>query len=431
MMVNVLAPRNPTIETSGALDSEKEITDSFNSLLTGADQTLKEDKNNDELLGINFSTKSLISYPLLSFEEIKKIETSSDGTEDNKELIHELEQAIDEPILELEPQDMTEEVEEQEVSASVNEKLVTNEQTEVENSMIDFLHIKDLTKEIATIIKTLTDSSTSSLSKESVRLLPLIKEWISAKNGLSDEQLENASRQELTEKESAVWKQLVNAIEKRSFFSQQNIYSSDASITKTTVLNWLQRALDRYSTGDNIPEKSMIQTHHSQPLPISEVQQYTVQIQQLDRVERVNDDLLNKFQTIIRESQFQRTPLGGTQLSITLQPGNLGNMTVQFVQVDGEIAVKIIVSSQAVRELIESNIHQLKHMFSPHQVLVEKNESINDEEFFYKEADEEHNEHEEADQHFEESTEQQDESTASEDFQTWFQRFAEEELLND
>nr|WP_281349716.1 flagellar hook-length control protein FliK [Ornithinibacillus caprae] len=65
-------------------------------------------------------------------------------------------------------------------------------------------------------------------------------------------------------------------------------------------------------------------------------------------------------------------PNGTNQLSITLRPDNLGEMMVKLTQVNGEMTVKILVSSQAAKEMLESNINQLKTMFSPHQVQIER-----------------------------------------------------------
>ncbi|HLR14534.1 MAG TPA: flagellar hook-length control protein FliK, partial [Bacillota bacterium] len=50
----------------------------------------------------------------------------------------------------------------------------------------------------------------------------------------------------------------------------------------------------------------------------------------------------------------------------------LGEMTIQLVKIDGEMIAKITVSSQATKSALESNLHQLKNMFAPHQVLIEK-----------------------------------------------------------
>src|SRR5699024_1026662 len=74
---------------------------------------------------------------------------------------------------------------------------------------------------------------------------------------------------------------------------------------------------------------------------------------------------------IIKSSRFLANN-GMNQLSIALKPQNMGDMMVKFTQMDGEMTVKIIVSSNMTRHMLESNIKELRHMFSPHQVVIEK-----------------------------------------------------------
>jgi flagellar hook-length control protein FliK len=45
---------------------------------------------------------------------------------------------------------------------------------------------------------------------------------------------------------------------------------------------------------------------------------------------------------------------------------------VQLTKVDGEMLVKITATTQAAKEALESNVRQLRHMFSPQQVVIEK-----------------------------------------------------------
>lgn len=81
--------------------------------------------------------------------------------------------------------------------------------------------------------------------------------------------------------------------------------------------------------------------------------------------------LIEQLQKIIQSTRFNQ--IGGQkQLSIQLKPANLGDMVVKFTQMDGQMAVKISVTTQAAKEMLESNIQQLRHMFSPNQVVIER-----------------------------------------------------------
>jgi len=106
--------------------------------------------------------------------------------------------------------------------------------------------------------------------------------------------------------------------------------------------------------------------------PMSPIEQYVIYMQHADDDQVTSDQLLRQFRQIIQASQFSPLQSMQNQLAITLKPDNLGEMLVRFVEVNGEMAVKIFVSSQATKSLLETNIHQLKHMFAPHQISIEK-----------------------------------------------------------
>ncbi|WP_337020412.1 flagellar hook-length control protein FliK, partial [Oceanobacillus massiliensis] len=109
-------------------------------------------------------------------------------------------------------------------------------------------------------------------------------------------------------------------------------------------------------------------------LPTSKLEQYAIYINQSQTNPNQSPDrqLIEQFQKIMNTSKFSAMPNGTNLLSIALRPNNLGEMMVRFTQINGEMTVRILVSSSAAKEMLESNVHQLKNMFSPHQVVVEK-----------------------------------------------------------
>jgi flagellar hook-length control protein FliK len=109
-----------------------------------------------------------------------------------------------------------------------------------------------------------------------------------------------------------------------------------------------------------------------------------------------------------------------------LRPDNLGEMMVRFTQINGEMTVKILVTSQAAKEMLESNIHQLKNMFSPHQVAIEKQEAIIQSASAQKEQDSEQLK-DQAEQQSESNQSNQQESQSNENS---FERQFEELLMN-
>ncbi|WP_027963190.1 flagellar hook-length control protein FliK [Halalkalibacillus halophilus] len=108
---------------------------------------------------------------------------------------------------------------------------------------------------------------------------------------------------------------------------------------------------------------------------MSKVEQFTIHINRpsvgTSSNQSSQQQMIEQLQKIIQSSQFGKTN-GTNQLNIQLKPANLGNMSLQFTQVDGQTMVKISVMSYAAKEMVESNLNQLRHMFQPNQVVVER-----------------------------------------------------------
>ncbi|HLR72495.1 MAG TPA: flagellar hook-length control protein FliK [Pseudogracilibacillus sp.] len=264
------------------------------------------------------------------------------------------------------------------------------------------------------------------LKHSTSRLLGILEQWTSMKSQVNETDIRRLTTNKLTESEVSIFKDIINAYTKRNHFSKQQMYGVNATVTKTDVYHWVQQALNEYSIKS---EQVPINPSSSFFTPISEIQQYVIHVERLEGVDKVMNEVIHKFQQIIRDSKFLHTPNLGQQLTVRLQPENLGNMTVRFMQMDGEMAVKIFVTSHAAREMLESNIHQLKHMFLPHQVVIERDAFVSDEKFFGKDSNQEKQD-EESSHESEESEEQEDEKQEV-DFQGVFQQLREEGVIDE
>jgi flagellar hook-length control protein FliK len=90
------------------------------------------------------------------------------------------------------------------------------------------------------------------------------------------------------------------------------------------------------------------------------------------------EQFIEKFTQILGNSNMMKTP-NGTKLLIKLYPEQLGMLRIELLQQNGVMTAKILSSTQAVKELLEQNAHQLKHAFSQQNVNVEKVELTNPE----------------------------------------------------
>ncbi|WP_100399343.1 flagellar hook-length control protein FliK [Bacillus sp. FJAT-44742] len=87
---------------------------------------------------------------------------------------------------------------------------------------------------------------------------------------------------------------------------------------------------------------------------------------------RRQQEFIRQFQEIMGRSSLQQLSNGQQQLSIKLFPENLGRLDIQFTHINGKLAARMIVSSSGARELIESQLSQLRFLFQQQNLSVEK-----------------------------------------------------------
>lgn len=279
----------------------------------------------------------------------------------------------------------------------------------------DLEMLKDLLGQMATVLqqikelvnKPFTAEQLSQVAKNIHKLLNLWQE-------LSKETEQRLMRNDLMfneEDESLeLLRQLITTYQKRSTFAKRNIYQANSSITVEDVQSWLQQSLEKYATG-NIEQNTFTVTNE-QPIQMSPLQQYTLHVSETDRVDAISRNLVSDLNHIINRSNFLRQP-GLEQLTITLKPQSLGDVTIRLAQVNGEMTVKFLITTQAARELFESNLHHLKPMFSPNHVVVERDATIADEEFFHEEQEQLNEDHEDSNNEHEGQQEDSAESEVS------------------
>ncbi|QXE03100.1 flagellar hook-length control protein FliK [Terribacillus sp. DMT04] len=104
---------------------------------------------------------------------------------------------------------------------------------------------------------------------------------------------------------------------------------------------------------------------------ISKQEQLVFHLKQADQVpQQAGKELVEKLEQAVKFSGILSDRNGLKELSIQLRPGNLGDLQVKLLRENGEITVQIIAASKQAKDMLDSNISSLKHMFSPHQVSV-------------------------------------------------------------
>lgn len=167
-----------------------------------------------------------------------------------------------------------------------------------------------------------------------------------------------------------MWQDLVKLYQQKMNFHTKSVYALESKVTNTDIVRWLSNTLNM-----TVHQEQPIATPQAQTvqMPISQVEQMVIQLPQNSDNNQAGKALLEQFNRFIDTKSLASQQLKG-QLAITLKPANLGEMLVRFTQVDGEMLVKIMVTTKAAKEMLEANSQQLRHMFAPHQVVIERND---------------------------------------------------------
>ncbi len=248
------------------------------------------------------------------------------------------------------------------------------------------------------------------------KLLRYLEAWqqIDGKSGISQ-----LSLKESNTPLRSVWQELVQLYQQKTNLHTKNIYALESEVTTTDVIRWLGKIL-----GANSQKVSNSYNIVPAQLPISNVEQHVIQLPQAvgTQSKLASESFNEQFNRLIDANKVAlQQPKG--QLAIMLRPANLGEMMVRFTQVNGEIIVKIMVTTKMAKEMLEGNMQQLRHMFAPHQVVVERQDNV---------TQQAQNQYEEDNQHEEQSSSHQSASKDEDkDEEQSFSQMFEELILNE
>ncbi|AIF66378.1 hypothetical protein GZ22_06875 [Terribacillus saccharophilus] len=191
----------------------------------------------------------------------------------------------------------------------------------------------------------------------------------------------------------------------------QTALTQQSETKRTETANAVRQLVDAAAKGgeEKIPTSSAAsQQRDSQLVDQKQVSMFQVpkqeqlvfHLKQADQMpEQASEELIQKLEQAVKFSGILSDRNGLKELSIQLKPGNLGDLQVKLVRENGDITVQIIATSKQAKDLLESNISSLKHMFSPHQVTIsERADQIqtasperNDQQMFQKNDEEQPN----------------------------------------
>ncbi|SES75164.1 hook-length control protein FliK [Oceanobacillus limi] len=261
------------------------------------------------------------------------------------------------------------------------EQLISLQETLVANSngkdLLSDDQIKNLNKFLDLFSKfeaILQDvNSQRDLKKAAPQILDLLQKWTALEKSLgNNSNVLNLTNQEGSKLEG-IWKDLLQSFQKRNQFAANAQYNTNAKVTTTDIAKWVDHALQKNGLAEKLTGQN-VNAWNGSSMPMTRLEQYVIHVNQAQGTQQTTPDqqLMDQIQKVMKSSKFLSMPNGANQLSISLRPDNLGDMMIKLTQINGEMTVKIMVTSQAAKEMLESNMNQLKNMFSPHQVTIEK-----------------------------------------------------------
>ncbi|MDY0405882.1 flagellar hook-length control protein FliK [Virgibacillus sp. 179-BFC.A HS] len=211
------------------------------------------------------------------------------------------------------------------------------------------------------------------IHQAATKLLKLLEQWhaldLKSNGQVSQQMLQTPSSGQSNP--FMAWQQLVKLFEKRSMMANKQQYTYQAKVFVEDVARWLEKVTQADQAGRHQPTELRHVTSTS--MPMTKVEQFIIHLQQQSNVQQPeHEQLMERLEKIIRAGDFRQLQNGKTEWRISLRPQNLGDITIRMAQINGEMTVKIIAGTAAAKDMLESNLHQLKHMFSPHQVIVER-----------------------------------------------------------
>ncbi|KHF39776.1 flagellar hook-length control protein FliK [Halalkalibacter okhensis] len=163
-----------------------------------------------------------------------------------------------------------------------------------------------------------------------------------------------------------------------------NVPSKNFTIVNENRINHSQINTVQPSEVVEVKEGSTIgaESQNNQVVPERLAKPEMVQMYIGDRLpkEMQQQQFLRQLHSILKRGTFIQSPQGAQTLSIKLYPEHLGRLTIQITQQEGLITARIMSSSSATRELVESQLPQLRQAFVQQQLHVDRIE-VSDETF--------------------------------------------------
>ncbi|MFD2925526.1 flagellar hook-length control protein FliK [Halobacillus naozhouensis] len=201
-----------------------------------------------------------------------------------------------------------------------------------------------------------------------IKLKQVLQQLAALEAGSSQKDVFHRTLNRLSDQSTGQQQLLTNLL--NNFTRKQSIpapYQQQTSVTSKDVARWLTPLLHKQQTAESVQGQGFTQM-------MSKVEQYVIHVNPNQSSQGMQKQLLNQFEQLMQSNRVFLNNAGNMEMNIRLKPQQLGDMTVRLLQLNGEMTVKILVSTVAAKEMLDGNIQQLRHMFSPQQVVIEKHD---------------------------------------------------------
>lgn len=104
---------------------------------------------------------------------------------------------------------------------------------------------------------------------------------------------------------------------------------------------------------------------------LSRTEQFVLHVNKGSRPQPDMEQFVKEFSSILSKSQLTKAP-GMNRLLIRLYPEHLGSLRIELLQKDGLITARMLASTSAAKEMLDSQIQHLKTAFILQNIQVEK-----------------------------------------------------------
>lgn len=121
----------------------------------------------------------------------------------------------------------------------------------------------------------------------------------------------------------------------------------------------------------NVQPKTDVTQAQSSIANRNEIEEAIVRLAETGSNERRAKELIRQFTNILQKSHFSQA-LQTKSLTIRLYPEHLGSLRIELVQRDGAMIARILASTNMAKDMLDSQIHQLRQAFVQQNIQVDK-----------------------------------------------------------